>query len=155
MKDTLTIGAIAGTAGTIVMHLLSLLFESLGLVKINSLQVSAAIFLDWSQVKTPIGFIVGAIVHLLIGAAGGVLLAFFMRYAGKDYHPIKGLALAGFMLLVGMGLIIPVIGIVPQLKRDSLTVLFHIISFMAYGLVVSYAIARYGKFPEAIGYKRK
>lgn len=155
MKDTLTIGAIAGTAGTIVMHLLSLLFESVGLVKINSLQVSAAIFLDWSQVNTPVGFIVGAIVHLMIGSAGGVLLAFFMRYAGKDYYPLKGLGLAGLMLLVGMGLIIPVIGIVPQMKKESLTVLFHIISFMVYGLVVSYIIARYGKFTAAIGYKRK
>jgi hypothetical protein len=155
MKDTLTIGTIAGIAGTIVLHLTSLLWESLGLVKINSLQISAAIFLDWSQVNTTVGFIVGAIVHLMIGASGGVLLAYFMRYAGKDYYPIKGLALAGFMLLGGMGLIIPIIGIVPQMKKDGLTVLFHTIDFMAYGLVVSYIIARYGKFAEVIRYKRK
>lgn len=148
MKDTLTIGTIAGIAGTIVLHLLSLVFEAFGLVKINTLQVSAAIFLAWSQVNTTVGFIVGAIVHLMIGATGGVLLAYFMRYSGKDYYPVKGLALAGFMLLGGMGLIIPVIGIVPQMRQDSLTVLFHTITFIAYGLSVSYIIARYADFSE-------
>lgn len=146
MKDTLTIGTIAGISGTIVMHLSSMLFMSLGLAKITSLQASAAIFLNWSEVNTTVGFIIGAIVHLMIGAAGGVLLAYFIKSSGKDYYWLKGLALAGFMLLVGMGLIESALKIVPQLRNDSITTLAHIISYIIYGLVSSYVIAKYGKF---------
>lgn len=147
MRDTLTIGSIAGALGTFVMHIFSILFEKLGLIKITTLQISSAIFLDWSQVNTTMGIVVGAIVHFIIGAAGGVLLAYFIRFSGKDYYLVKGLALAGLMLLVGMGLIMPVIRIVPQIKNEVSTVLFHIVTFFAYGLFTSYIIARYGKFP--------
>ncbi len=147
MGDTLTLGTIAGTLGTGAMHILSVLFLKLNLIRITTLQVSSAIFIDWSQVNTPLGIIIGIIVHIIIGAAGGVLLAYFIRFSGKDFYYIKGLALAGFMLLVGMGLIIPVIGIVPQLKQEVATVFFHILYYLVYGLVTSYIIARYGIFP--------
>ena len=146
MKDTFTIGTIAGILGTIIMHLFSMILTALGLEKISDLQASAAIFLDWSQVNTTVGFIVGAIVHLMIGASGGVLLAYFIKSSGKDYYWLKGLALAGFMLLIGMGLIQGVLEIVPQLKSDSLTTLAHIFNYVIYGLVSSYVIAKYGKF---------
>ena len=68
------------------------------------------------------------------------------KSSGKDYYWLKGLALAGFMLLLGMGLVQSVLKIVPQLKSDSLTTLAHIISYVIYGLVSSYVIAKYGKF---------
>jgi len=142
LKDTLTIGTIAGVLGTLVMHLLSMLWKFLGLIKITTLQVSAAIFLNWGQVNTPIGYIVGGASHLMIGAAGGVILAYFIRFSGRDYFWLKGLALAGFMLLAGMGFVVRILKIAPQMSNDSLTSLLHIISYM-YGVVSSYIIARY------------
>ncbi|ATW26381.1 DUF6789 family protein [Candidatus Formimonas warabiya] len=146
MKDTLTIGTIAGIIGTIVMHLLSMLWKSLGLIKITSLQVAASLFLSWNQVTTPIGYMVGVLSHIMIGAAGGVLLAYFIRFSGKDYYWLKGLALAGFMLLAGMGFVVRILKIAPQMGNDSLTALLHILNYMVYGLVCSYIIARYSKF---------
>ncbi|PKM79589.1 MAG: hypothetical protein CVU89_17375 [Firmicutes bacterium HGW-Firmicutes-14] len=86
MNDTLTIGTIAGILSTIAMHLLSMLWKSFGLIKITSLQTSAAIFLSWNQVNTTAGYIVGIISHLMIGTAGAVLLAYFIRFSGKDYY---------------------------------------------------------------------
>lgn len=149
LRDTLTIGTIAGVLGTLVMHLLSMLWKSLGLIKITTLQVSATIFLSWDQVNTPIGYIVGAVSHLMIGAAGGVILAYFIRFSGKDYYWLKGLALAGFMALAGMGFIVRILKIAPQMGNDALTNLLHIISYMIYGLVSSYIIAKYSNFVKA------
>lgn len=146
MKDTLTIGTIAGISGTIVMHLLSMVWKSLGIIKITTLQVSAAILLSWSQVNTIYGYLVGIIVHLVIGAAGGVLLAYLLKLSGKDYYWLKGLALAGFMLLIGMGLIVRLLKIAPQMKNDGLTTLMHTLNYVVYGLLSSYIIAKYGKF---------
>jgi hypothetical protein len=81
----------------------------------------------------------------MVGSAGGVLLAHYMKYTGKDLYWLKGLALAGFMLLGGMGFMVHVMQIMPQMDKDTLTVLFHIINYFIYGLVVAYVIARYGE----------
>jgi len=85
MRDTLTIGTIAGVLGTVVMHISSMIFEKLGLIKMTTLQVSSAIFLDWSQVNTPMGIVIGAVVHFIIGAGRGVLLLGILR-DGKRFH---------------------------------------------------------------------
>ena len=146
LRDTLTIGAIAGIIGTVVMHLLSMLWKWLGLIKISTLQVAATLFLSWDQVNTPIGYIVGAASHLMIGAAGGVILAYFIRFSGKDYYWLKGLALSGLMLLAGMGFVMRILKIAPQMGNDGLTTLLHIISYMIYGLVSAYIIAKYSNF---------
>jgi len=147
--DTFITGTVAGIMGTLVLHTLSLLWESLGLIHITTMQVSGEIFLIPSQINTLSGFIVSIIVHFMIGAAGGVLLAYFMKYSGYDFYWFKGLALAGFMLLVGMGLVVNVMGITPQMRQDAVGVLFHIITYMAYGLVVSYIIYKFTKMREA------
>ena len=150
MKDTLTISTIAGIISTVVMHLLSMIWKAFGLIKVTSLQTSAAIFLSWNQVNTTTGYIVGVISHLIIGVAGAVLLAYFIKFSGKDYYWLKGLALAGLMSIFGMGFIVRLLEIVPQMKNDSLTTLLHILNFVIYGLLSSYIIAKYARYPSKI-----
>ncbi|MFA7468527.1 MAG: hypothetical protein WCY82_09710, partial [Desulfotomaculaceae bacterium] len=96
-EDTFVTGAVAGILGTIVLHILSLIWMNLGLIGITTMQVSGEIFLDPGQINTMAGFWVSIFVHFLVGSAGGVLLAYFMKFAGYDFYWIKGLALAGFM----------------------------------------------------------
>lgn len=146
MRDTLTIGTIAGITGTVSMHILSMIEKLFGIVDLTTLQVSAALFLEWDQINTPAGLFVGVIAHLIVGSAGGVLLAYLIKISGKDYYWLKGLALAGFMLLLGMGFVIRVMDIVPQIRNNSMTALLHIINYSVYGLLASYVIAKYGKF---------
>ena len=142
-EDTFTTGAMAGILGTIVLHILSLIWLNLGLISITTMQVSGEIFLIPGQINTLAGFWVSIFVHFLVGSAGGVLLAYFMKFAGYDFYWVKGLALAGFMLLMGMGLVVDMMGIATQMRRDAVGVLFHIISYIAYGLAVSYAIFKF------------
>ncbi|MBS4022865.1 MAG: hypothetical protein KGZ79_10685 [Dethiobacter sp.] len=75
-----------------------------------------------------------------------MLLAYFIRFAGKDYYWLKGLALGGFMVLAGMGFVVDLMNLVPEMRESSVTVLFHIITFFVYGLTASYIIAKYGEF---------
>ncbi|MDP3043818.1 MAG: hypothetical protein Q8N93_00190, partial [Bacillota bacterium] len=79
----------------------------------------------------------------------GVLLAYFMRFAGKDYWWLKGLALAGLMLLAGMAVVLRVLNVAPELRASGLTTLFHIVNFSVYGLVTAYIINRFGVFRTA------
>jgi len=148
-QDTFTAGVIAGVIGTVVMHLSSLLWKSFGLIDITTMMVSGQIFLNLVQANTTIGFIVSAIAHLMVGSAGGVLLAYFIMYSGKDFYWLKGLGLAGFMLLTGMGLVVDIMRIVPQMRSSGVMVLLHMISYLFYGLTASFIIYRYGRFKTA------
>ncbi|MFA7467676.1 MAG: hypothetical protein WCY82_05355 [Desulfotomaculaceae bacterium] len=150
INDTFLTGAVAGILGTIVLHILSLLWLKLGFISITTMQVSGEIFLIPSQINTLAGFWVSIFVHFVVGAAGGVLLAYFMKIAGYDFYWIKGLALAGFMLLMGMGLVVDMMGIAPQMRKDAVGVLFHIISYIAYGLVVAYILYKFANIREKL-----
>lgn len=143
-EDTFAIGAFAGILGTIVLHILSFLWEYLGLINITTMQISGEIFLNPSQINTFAGTAVSIIAHFIVGAVGGVLLAYFMEVSGYGFYWLKGLALAGFMLLAGMGLIVNIMGLAPQMRIDAVGVLFHMISYTAYGLVLSYTLYKLG-----------
>lgn len=143
IHDTFITGVVAGILGTLVLHVLSLLWKYLGFINVTTMQVSGEIFLNPNQINTFAGFIVSILAHFIIGSAGGVLLAYFMKISSYNFYWLKGLGLAGFMLLTGMGLVVNIMGIAPQMKKDAVGVLFHIINYMAYGLVVAYILYKF------------
>lgn len=143
--DTFTTGAIAGILGTVVLHALGIIWKYLGLLEITTLQIAGEIFLNPNQINTFAGFVVSMISHFVVGSAGGVLLAFFMKIFGHDFYWFKGLALAGFMLLTGMGLIVNIMDIATDTRKDAVTILFYIAQYVAYGLLVSYIIFKFAQ----------
>jgi len=66
--------------------------------------------------------LISILVHFMIGSAGGVLLAYYMKFAGKDFYWLKGLALATFMLVTGMGFTTHILNILPEIHKYILTV---------------------------------
>jgi len=146
MRDTITIGTIAGFIGTVGMHATNVILKYLGIVKITTLQMASNLFLNWEQANTLQGAIIGGINHFFIGTIVGVTIAFTLRYFGKDYYLLKGLGITGIGYLIGMGFIAPLINIVPQVRADSLTLLGHIAAFTVYGLVTPTIIAYYSDF---------
>ncbi|MTI83196.1 MAG: hypothetical protein FH756_04670 [Firmicutes bacterium] len=149
--DTFTTGTVAGVLGTVALHALSLLWSYLGFIDITTMQVSGEIFLNQNQVNTFAGFMVSIFAHFVIGAAGGVLLAYFMKLSGHDFYWLKGVALAGFMLLTGMGLVVDIMRLAPQMRMDAAGVLFHILSYFVYGLIVSYVLYKFAKIRKVHG----
>ena len=55
MRDTLAIGAIAGIAGTIIMHLFATAEHALGLINMTSMEVSGALLLNPALLATTTG----------------------------------------------------------------------------------------------------
>lgn len=146
MRDTITLGVIGGLIGTLGMHITNMALQFLGIVKITSLQVTAALFLNWSEVNTMYGSIIGWVNHLFIGAVVGIIISFMLKYYGKDYYLLKGLGVTGLGYLVGMGFVIPLIRAVPQMRNDPLTLIGHMVSYTVFGLIASYIIANYSRF---------
>ena len=146
MKDTFTAGTVAGLIGTLVILASQQALFALNLIQMTTMDVSAEIFLEPHQTGNTAGFLVGLISHFLVGAGGGVLLAYFIKFTGKDYYLLKGLGLGAFMLLLGMALVTTIMDIVPEMREDSLTALLHMLTYFIYGLTCSYVLRRYGKF---------
>lgn len=119
LRDTMTIGTIGGLVGTLAMHITNYVLMSFGLVKITTLQIASALFMDWEQVNTTYGVIVGAINHFFIGAIAGVIIAIVLKYFGKDYYLLKGLGVLGVMYLFAMGFILPLNDIALQIRSDT------------------------------------
>ncbi|MBU7007369.1 hypothetical protein [Phosphitispora fastidiosa] len=138
-------GVIGGLLGTVGMHITNMALQFFGIVKITSLQVTAALFLNWSQVNTMYGSIIGWVNHLFIGAVVGIIISLVFKYFGKDYYLLKGLGVTGLGYLVGMGFVIPLIRAVPQMRTDPLTLIGHMISYTVFGLIASYTIANYSR----------
>ncbi len=146
MRDTITIGTIAGFIGTVAMHATNVILKYFGVVKTTTLQMASNLFLNWEQANTLYGTIVGGINHFFIGTLVGVTIAFTLRYFGKDYYLLKGLGITGIGYLIGMGFIAPLINIVPQVRTDPLTLLGHIAAFTVFGIVTPTIIAYYSDF---------
>ncbi len=149
MRDTFTAGTVAGLIGTLVILALQQALFALDIIQMTTMDVAAEIFLEPHQTGSIAGILVGLISHFLVGAGGGVLLAYFIRFTGKDYYWLKGLGLGAFMLLVGMALVTTIMNIMPEMREDSLTTLLHMLTYFIYGLTCSYVLTRYGKFEFA------
>jgi len=94
-EDTFITGAVAGILGTLVLHLLSAIWEYLGLIGITTMQVSGEIFLIPSQVNTSAGFwvsiftatqmrqdAVGVLFHIINYIAYGLAVSYILyRFA--------------------------------------------------------------------------
>ncbi len=150
MRDTMTIGTIGGLIGTLFMHITNYILQSFGMIKITTLQIAAALFMDWEQVNTTYGVIIGTINHFFIGAIAGVIIAIVLRYFGKDYYLLKGLGVLGVMYLAAMGFILPLNDIATQIRSDTGSLLGHIISYTISGIITTIIIYRYSEFKETV-----
>lgn len=146
MKDALTIGAIAGTIGILIIQGISMVLAWLGIIEMTILDVAALLFLNEAQANTAAGMMVGFITHLLTGATGGVILAYIIKFTGDDYYWVKGLALGGIMNLGFMGFAVTLLGIAPEMRTDAVTMLVHIIEQFIFGLISAYIIVKFGRF---------
>ena len=145
MRDTITIGTIAGLIGTIGMHITNSILKSFGIVKITTLQIASSLFLNWDQIDTIYGQLVGYINHFFIGAIVGVVIAFVYKFTGKDFFLVKGLGITGLSYLAALGFITPLLKSVPQIRNDPSSLFGHIIAYIVFALIASFIIYRYSK----------
>lgn len=148
MKDTFTIGSMAGVIAIVIIQVISMLLVWLGVIDMTILDVAVALFLAEAQAGTAAGITVGVVTHLVAGGGGGVVLAYLIKLTGRDFYWLKGLALGGAVNLLLMGFAVSLLDLVPHMREDAVTMLVHILEQFLYGLIAAYIIVRFGRFAE-------
>ncbi len=146
MRDTLTIGTIAGIIASAVMACFTLIVRLLGFKFIATWETAAHIFLNWDLIHTPTGYIIGLLGQLILGAFFGVTVAYTLRLTGKDYYILKGIGVGALIWMGSIGFFMKLLHIAIQGRGDPVSNLLAIIQFHIMGVISAIIIKKYAKF---------
>jgi hypothetical protein len=146
MRDTITIGSIAGLVGTFVMGLFNLLIRMLGFKFITTWETAANIFLNPQLIHTTTGYFIGLLTQFILGAIFGTVVSYTLRLTGKDFYILKGIGVGAIIWLASIGLFMRLLHIELQGRVDPVSNIMAILEFNMMGIIISMIIARYAKF---------
>jgi hypothetical protein len=148
MRDTITIGTIAGLVATMVMSLFNFLIRLLGFEFINTWETAANIFLIPSLIHTPIGYFIGWVAQFILGSIFGLVVAFTLRVTGKDFYLLKGIGVGALVWMVSIGFFMRLLHIKIGGRSDLFTNLLAVVQFNIMGIITSTIVNKYGKFKK-------
>lgn len=146
MRDTITIGTIAGLISTTVLTIFVWVVRVLGYKFITTWDTAANVLVDKSLIHTPIGQLIGFVAHFTLGAFFGVMVAYTLRFTGKDYYLLKGIGLGALVWLVSIGFFMHLLKIEIQGRSDPLSNLIVIPEFIIQGSVTSIILKKWARF---------
>jgi hypothetical protein len=146
MRDTITIGTIAGLIAALVMTLFNLLVRLLGFKFIATWETASDIFLNQQLIHTPTGYFVGLLAQFILGSAFGMAVAYTLRLTGKDFYILKGIGVGAMIWMASIGFFMKLLRIEIQGRSDPLSNILAIIQFNMLGIITSAIIAKYAKF---------
>ncbi len=145
IKDTITLGAIAGLIGTIPQLLFHFIFWQIGYVKYFSFQLTGSVFLTRELTKTPLGQFIGGFVWLSLASFMGVIIAYLFVFTGKDNWWLKGLMANVIIMFISTYGFIYNLGGAKIVPYDIKTNLIVLLSSLIYGVVTPYIIVKWGE----------
>ncbi len=151
MRDTYTIGVIAGLISSAILSLFVGFARLLGLKFITVSETAASIILNNHLTDTPIGFLVGYVAHFTLGAIFGIIVAYSLRLTGKDFYLLKGIGIGAMAWLVSIGFFMRLLHIQLQGRNSPLSNLMAILEFIIMGTVTAIVVKKYGIFKTGSG----
>lgn len=145
MRDTVAIGTLAGTIGSIVLDFAAYLSRLFGLNIGTPWDVATLVFLNAKYLGTTPGFIVGFIGSIALGIAAGIITSIIVKITGSDYAWLKGVLVAEAFGFAGLGFFAPMLGFAGFLKYQPTTNIFAMADLFIFGLIVGYIIKRYAR----------
>ncbi|MCM1566673.1 MAG: hypothetical protein FNP40_15415 [Dehalobacter sp. 4CP] len=146
MKDSIGAATIAGIIGTMIMDVLSYIIIALGIPMTSPWNIAADVFLNWSEVNSPIGIFLGIVGTMALGIGTTIILVIVMKMTGKDFAILKGIIVSNAVGFASMGLFMPLLNIAPQIQLEPLTNLFALIILTIFGVIISFILKKYGTF---------
>jgi hypothetical protein len=146
MRDTITIGTIAGCISSAVMTLVILIVRWMGFQFITTWETAAAIFLNPELVHTPVGYLIGFIGQFILGATFGIAVAYTLRFTGKDYYILKGIGVGAMYWMGTVGFFMHLLHIATEGRGDPLSNIMAVIEFNILGIINAGIIAKYADF---------
>ena len=144
IRDTFTIGTIAGLIGTIVFLTVNYLFKLLGYQFTSTWEATAGIFLSENLVHTTLGNTIGLLGEYAIGASVGIIIAYILKFTGYDYYILKGLGIGAFYWIATVGFVGKIINLTPQFADESVTNFLIILDLLILSIISTLVIIKFG-----------
>lgn len=151
MRDTIVLGAVAGTIGAVVMLAVNLILFVGGVAAFSQLhQAARAVLPPGSPLGTTPALALGLVVTLMLAIILGLFAVYIVNKTGRDYAWFKGLLYGIAVWVVVYGLLGPLFVPVQILRPDLLTSVSFLASHLAYGLVTFLVAAQYRPLPREL-----
>lgn len=145
MRDTVTVGTIAGAAGAVVLDVFVYLLLVLGVKTSTPWDVAADIFLVPAQINTLAGLFIGLVGTLALGIGSAVIIALIIRSAGPANAWLKGI-LVGNAVGFGTMALMPPLGIARHVQNEPVTNVVALAALSLFGIAASFIILKLGAF---------
>ena len=144
IRDTITIGSIAGIIATLIFISVNYIFKLMGFQLTSTWEATAKIFLASNLIHTPLGKIVGVFGEYVIGASGGIIMAYILKFTGYDYYLLKGLGMGALFWIVGVGIIGKLINLTPKIADEPITNFLIMLDLIIFGIISALIIVKFG-----------
>ena len=144
IRDTITIGSIAGIIATSVFLSVNYIFKLRGYEFTSTWEATASIFLSDNLVHTPLGRMMGFLGQYVIGASGGISTAYILKFTGNDYYLLKGFGMGAVYWVLTVGIIGKIINLTPQFADELTTNFLIFLDLAILGIVSAIIINKYG-----------
>lgn len=143
VRDNLVLGATAGVVATVVMDVLVPMARVLGFKVLPAWDAAAGVLLSRDLGGTASWLFVGWVAHLLAGGIAGTVLSYLFVLTGQRFALLKGLGLGGALWLFSLGVLLPALGISPELRFNAAATIFGLVSLSVWGVVAAALLAFY------------
>ncbi|ACA60430.1 DUF6789 family protein [Candidatus Desulforudis audaxviator] len=144
MRDSIVLGAVAGTIGLVVMLAINLILFITEIAGLSILhQAARGVLPPGSPLGTAPALGLGLLVTLLLAIILGVLAVYIVSATGRDYAWFKGLVYGAAIWVLVYGLLGPLFIPVQVLRPDLPTSVSVLLGHLAYGLVAFLVAAQY------------
>jgi hypothetical protein len=145
IRDEIALGCLTGITATIPQLIFDFISVQLGYSKHYAFQISASIYLTRELTIKPLGLLLGGLVWEAMAAFLGVLTVLLLRFTGKDYWWLKGLAISNILMYIIVFGFLYTLGIARIIPLDIPTNMTVFIGNVIYGLTVGYLIVQWGE----------
>jgi hypothetical protein len=147
VKDTIAVGTIAGLIATIQISIINIIFSALGFTITPGWKPFAELFFP-AYSHTQLGFCVGLLGQIRISSVWGVLIAYILKYTGKDYWWLKGLGVGALSWIITAGAALRMFDIAKQVYHRPADQIMVPLNLFLFGFIVAYLIKRFGAFED-------
>lgn len=144
IKDTITLGALAGVLASIPQLLFHYTFVQIGYIKYQAFQLTGSIFLVKELTNDPLGLVIGAVVWEILAAFIGIATAYLLIFTGTDNWWLKGILANGFIMYTFVYGIIYTLGGAKIVPFDIKTNFIVLLGSLIFGIAMPYFIIKLG-----------
>jgi len=139
MKDSIMVSLVGGIIGTLVMESSSFILWKTKKTELMQGHIAGSFFMRAFRTNQTKNFVLGEILHMVVGATLGIPIFQLLKRTGKDHHVLKGafVGMVAWSGLYNLGTRLSLFTAKPHLTKSFYSALFN---HLLFGITTAQAI---------------